>query len=89
MHPPFKYLFYGIYHRCRFYSGFDILHETGKKYLFTDTFTYDKTKFLHTFIFIVSKFFVNIRQQFHCAITDIDQIYHHLNPFAASYHIIK
>ena len=75
MKPPFlKCLFYSIYHGCWFYSGFNILHETGKKYMFTDTFTYGKTKFLHTFIFVVSKFIVDIRQQFHCTITDVDKI---------------
>ena len=82
-----KCLFYSTYHRFWFYLGFDILHETSEKYLLTDALTYGKPKFLHTFIFVVSKFIVDIRQQFHCTITDVDKIYHYFDSFAASYHI--
>ena len=33
------------------------------------------------------KFFFLIRQQFHCAVADIDQVDQHFNPFVAPHHV--
>ena len=79
--------FYGIHHPCRFYSCFDGLDETGVKYLFPDFLADEKTEVLYAFAAVFGKFFFLIRQQFHCAVADIDQIDQHLNPFAAPHHV--
>lgn len=66
--------FYGIHQPCRFYSCFDVFDETDVKYLFLNFLADEKTEVLYAFTAVCGKFFFLIRQQFHCAVADIDQV---------------
>ena len=79
--------FYGIHQPCRFYSCFDVFDETDVKYLFLNFLADEKTEVLYAFTAVCGKIFFLIRQQFHCAVADIDQVDQHLDPFAAPYHV--
>mgnify|MGYP003055420712 CR=1 FL=1 len=66
--------FYGIHQPCRFYSCFDVFDETDVKYLFLNFLADEKTEVLYAFTAVCGKIFFLIRQQFHCAVADIDQV---------------
>lgn len=79
----FQYLYNGI----GFYIGFDILHESGTKYLPPDLLAECETEFLYAFWTVFGKHLFLVWQQFHCTITDVDQVDQHLNSLSAAYHI--
>ena len=79
--------FQGFHNSIGFYVAFDVFHEMGIKYLLADFPAEHETEFLYTHITVLKKFFILIRQQLHCTVADVDQIYQHLDSFAATQHV--
>ena len=82
-----KQLFQYLCKDTWFYARFDILQESGIKYLPANFLTESEPEFLHAFVTVFWKKFILIRQHFHCAVCDINHIDQHFYPFTAANHV--
>ena len=69
-----KQVFQGLHKSIRFYACFEVLQESGIKYLLADSAAKGEPEFLYTFAVVFWKGFFLVGQYLHCAVCDINQV---------------